>query len=79
MLELGKQVQNNIFFKTMEFALKYGIWELLRHVKIPETHVLVTLLTGNAWLFNGKKSLAYQVSRRYFRILRFLEVCVTHV
>ena len=39
----------------MEFALKYGIWELLRHMKIPETHVLVTLLTGNARVFDGKK------------------------
>ena len=28
---------------------KYGIWELLRHVKVPEIHVLATLLTGNAW------------------------------
>ena len=37
-----------------EFS-EYGIWELLRHKKIPETHVLATLLTGNAWLFNGKK------------------------
>ena len=33
---------------NMEFALKYGIWELLNHEKIPETHVLATLLTGNA-------------------------------
>ena len=39
----------------MEFALKYRIWELLRHEKIPETHVLATLLAGNAWLLNGKK------------------------
>ena len=37
-----------------EFS-KYGIWELLRHKNIPETNVLATLLTGNAWLFNGKK------------------------
>ena len=37
-------------FLNMEFAWKYGIWELLRHEKIPETHVLATLLTGNAWL-----------------------------
>ena len=47
----------------MEFALKYGIWELLRHEKIPESHFLATVLAGNAWLFNGKKrSLAYQIS-----------------
>ena len=43
----------------MEFALQYGIWELLRHEENPETHVLATLLTGNARLFNGKKR--YQV------------------
>ena len=29
---------------------KYGISELLRHEKIPETHVLAILLTVNAWL-----------------------------
>ena len=39
----------------MDFTLEYGILELLRLEKIPETHVLATLLTGNAWLFNGKK------------------------
>ena len=39
----------------MKITLKYGIWELLRNEKIPETHVLATLFTGNAWLFNGKK------------------------
>ena len=38
----------------MEFAFKYEMWELLRHEKIPETQVLATLLTGNAWLFNEK-------------------------
>ena len=31
----------------MEFTLKYGIWELLRHELIPESHVLATLLAGN--------------------------------
>ena len=44
----------------MEFAIKYGIWELLWHEKIPETHVLATQLAGNAWMLNervGKKSL----------------------
>ena len=35
-------------FLNMEFALKFGIWELLRHEKIPETHVLATLLAGTA-------------------------------
>ena len=35
-------------FLNMEFALQYGIWELLRHEEIPETHVLGALLTGNA-------------------------------
>ena len=41
----------------MEFAFKYGIWELLRHEKIPETDVLPILLTGNAWLLNKKDAL----------------------
>ena len=45
----------NIDFLNMEFSFKYGIWELLRHEKIPETHVLATLLSENTWQFNGKK------------------------
>ena len=32
---------------------------VLRHEKIPETHVLATQLTGNARLFNGKKDLLH--------------------
>ena len=43
---------------NVEFTLESGIWELLRHEKIPETHVLVTLLTRNACLFNGKKKIS---------------------
>ena len=39
-------------FLNTEFFLKYEIRKLLRHEKIPETHVLATLLTGNARLFN---------------------------
>ena len=39
----------------MEFAVKYGMWELLRHKKIPENYGLATLLAGNAWLFNVQK------------------------
>ena len=43
-------------FLEMEFP-KYGIWELhvLRHEIVLQTHVQAILLTGNAWLFNGKK------------------------
>ena len=33
------------------------IWNLRITVKIPEIHDLGTILTENAWLFNGKKSL----------------------
>ena len=40
---------------NMAFGLKYGTRALLRHEKIPETHVLATLLTANAWLFNRQK------------------------
>ena len=39
----------------MEFAFKYEMWELIGHEQFPETHVLATPLTGNA--FNGKKIL----------------------
>ena len=45
-------------------------------MKFPETHVLATLLAGNAWLSNGKRSYTYQVLTSYFRIFRFLEVCI---
>ena len=63
----------------MEFAFKYERLELLRHEKFPETYVLAILLTGNALLFYGKRYLAYQVSTGYFRIYRFLEVCIVQV
>ena len=43
-------------FLNMESAYKYEMWELLRHEKFLEIHVLATLLTGNALLFNGKKT-----------------------
>ena len=55
----------------MEFALKMEFG----NEKILETHVLATPVTGNAWLFNEKRSLEYQVSTSYCRIFRFLEVC----
>ena len=42
-------------FLNMEFAFKYGMWELLKHEQISETHVLAILLTGNALQFYGKK------------------------
>ena len=38
----------------MEFAFNYEMWELQRHEKLPETHVLATPLTGDALLLNGK-------------------------
>ena len=68
----------------MEFAFKYEMWELLRHEKFPETHILAILLTGNDLLFNGKKDIRYQFqnyqeSTSYFRISRFLEVCDAQV
>ena len=63
----------------MEFALQYVIWELLRHKKVLETHVLPTLITENAWLFNEKKIIEYQVSTSYFRNFRFMGVCVAQV
>ena len=40
------QITQNFF--NIEFAPRYGICKLLRHEKIPETHVLATLLTGDA-------------------------------
>ena len=52
----GNHTHLNSEVLSMEFALSYGIWELLRCEKVPETHIQATLLTGNAWLFNGKIS-----------------------
>ena len=49
------------------------------HDKIPEAYVLATLFTGNAWLFDAKLSLGYQVASSYFRIFRLLEVWVAQV
>ena len=50
-----KANETKIFLNT-EFSLKYEIRKLLRHEKIPKTHVLATLLTGNARLFNVNKT-----------------------
>ena len=49
----------------MEFAFRYRIWELLRHEKVPETHVLATPLTGNALVSMKKRSHVYQISASY--------------
>ena len=68
----GKIKQN---FLSMEFVLQYVLWELLRQ-KIPESHVFATIVTGNGWLFNGKRSLEYQISTSYCGIFRFWDVCV---
>ena len=51
----------------MEFAFKYEMWGLLRHEKFPETHVLATLLTGNALLFNGKKTSCISGIKKLFQ------------
>ena len=58
----------------MEFAFKYEMWELLRHEKIPETQVLATLLTGNAWLFDGKNICCILGISKLFQISRLLKV-----
>ena len=76
----NKKTLNTGFYENGIYPFKYGILEILRHEKIPETDVLATLLTGNAWLFiMEKRSLAYQVSTIYFRIFRFLEVCFAQI
>ena len=53
--------------------------EIAKHEKIPETHVLVTLLAGNAWLFNAKKKEFLHI--RYQQVIsQYLDFwrCVTH-
>ena len=64
----------NTDFFDIEFTLLYGIWVLLK--QISETNILATPLTGTAWLFNGKTISFISNITRYFRILRFLEVCI---
>ena len=78
----------------MEFIFEYGVWELLRHEKTPETHVLATLLSVNALLLMEKKISCMSSMNKLFQIFfifhtfrfqvpmsyfRFLEVCVTQV
>ena len=53
------EAMKNTEFLNMEFTHHYGIPEILRHEKITGTHVQATQLTGNAWLFNGKKKIPY--------------------
>ena len=60
-----------------KLTLQYGIWELLSHEKKPETHVQAKLLRFLPGCLTVKRSPVYQVSIRYFRFFRFLEVCVT--
>ena len=53
---MGK-LQTKQNFLNMEFTLYIGFWEF-NYEDIREflkTHVLATPLTGNAWLYNGKK------------------------
>ena len=49
-----KSISKTQDFLKKEFALSYGIWELLRYEKILEIYVLATLLTRNSWLFMEK-------------------------
>ena len=44
---------------------------LLRHVEIPKIHVQATVLTGNAWLFNGRDLLTIN----YYEVIsEFIDV-----
>ena len=58
MLRISSAIKTQDFL-NMELAFKYEMCELLRHEKFPETHVLVTLLSGNALLFNEKKDILH--------------------
>ena len=54
--------------QSVNTGFKNEIWELLGHEKIPETYMLATLLTGNVYLFNGKKdflNIRYQQLKLY--------------
>ena len=43
------------FSKHGIYPLIWNLGTTIRHEKIPATHILDTLLTGNAWLFDEKK------------------------
>ena len=68
----------NTGFSKHGIYLKYEMWELLRHEKFLETHVLATLLTRNAWLFNGKKiSCISGINKLFQHFQIFGDVCRT--
>ena len=64
-------------FLNMDFAFKYEMWELLRHEKIPDTHVLAILLTGNSLLFNGKKISCISGINKLFQNFQIFWRCVS--
>ena len=65
-------------FLNMELAFKYEMCELLRHEKFPETHVLVTFLSGNVLLFNEKKiSCISGINELFQNFQIFGDVCRT--
>ena len=55
----------------MEFAFKYGIWELLRHERIPETQNLALILTVYTCLFKAKNILELSCINSLFKKLWF--------
>ena len=67
----------NTGFSKHGICLKYEMWELLRHEKFLETHVLATLLTRNAWLFNGKKISYISGINKFQNFQIFGDVCCT--
>ena len=55
------------------------MWELLRHEKFPESHVLAALLTVNALLFNGKKISCISDINKLFQNFQIFGVCIAQV
>ena len=62
----------------MEFAFKCEMWALIRNEKFPKTHVLAILLTGNAWLFNGKKISCISGMNRLFQNFQIFGGVASH-
>ena len=50
----------------------------MRHEIFPETHVLASLLTGNAWLFDGKKIFCISDIYKLFQNISIFGGCASH-
>ena len=64
----------------MEYAFRYGIWEILKHDLIPETQLLAAIGYGTDLFSMYKRPVTYHTGHKIFVICVFFErVCNTQV